>query len=185
MKPTNDIDRLLEKARGGLQQKAAPPYLWRNIAAELEKPGQSRTSLLEWISQVFLKPAIIASVVLTIIFIASVISITDHQSLITPRKAVRYALEIDQRLYPQLDVFEKEIDKVEHIVFTSNISKTDDQFQPDFARVLMLDVLITECKSSLKYNPFNPTLLKSLVSGYQGKLDTLIKLRTQIEKRHV
>ncbi|MFH1852607.1 MAG: hypothetical protein ABIA75_09705 [Candidatus Neomarinimicrobiota bacterium] len=182
MKQSEDFDRLLEQARATLQSKTAPPTLWNNIVSELERPAPVRSAWFRW--QSWRIPAL-ATVSLALLVALGIWLWQPTDRLISPARARQYAWAIDERVFDSQAAYELKIAGLEQQIKRLNLSATNDRWQRDFANVLVLDFQINECKTTLKYNPYNPTVHENLVAGYRYKIDRLNAILTESEKRHV
>lgn len=185
MKQQDDFDKFLEDARQSLREKEAPPYLWRNIADKLEKSTPAKRPAFGWLKFPVRLPVLAGVAASALLAALAIYNISFSGALISPQEARHYALEIDRRLYPSLEKYEDKIKLLESAVDEKQLSSTDNDFQSGVEQMLMLDMLIADCKSSLKNNPFSPTIHEKLVFGYRHKLDTLNKILADSEERYV
>ncbi len=183
MQHDDKTDQWLQQAKNLLREETAPPRMWQNITAELERPLKIPADWLEYFRR-WRIPAL-ASVSLAAVLVVGILLFRPAEELITPEQARTYALEIDKRVYKAQKQYERQIADLERQVDQLDISVIDNRWQSNFEKVLALDLLINECKTTLKYNPYNPTIHEHLVAGYRLKIDNLNTILTVIEERHV
>ncbi len=182
----NDSDKLdpwLNQARKSLKAETAPPRLWQQITAELEHPKIKPARRLGlWLDR--WRIPVLASMTVTLLIIGLWQSQLSN-GLITPAQARDFALEIDEQVYREHTVYEDRITGLEDEITALNLSAIDNRWQSDFEINLLYDQRISECKSLLKYNPYNPALHETLVTTYRHKLANLNAILIETEKRHV
>ncbi len=177
-------DQWLNEARESLKKETAPPRLWQQITAKLEQSAlRPAGTVVRWLTH--RRIPVLATAALVALLVVGLWQSLPANRLITPSQARQFALEIDDRVYQEHQVYEQKITGLEDQIAALNLSEIDNRWQSDFEVILLFDLQISECKSLLKYNPYNPTLHETLVSSYRHKLTNLNAILIETEKRQV
>ncbi|MFQ6614180.1 MAG: hypothetical protein ACE5D1_04980 [Fidelibacterota bacterium] len=178
MKTNKLFDQWLSGAIAESQGVRPPDHLWRNIARKIKQPPHRK---IRWTRiAINLRSApkwqfASAGLALVLALGLAIYSLKTPK-LISGNRAEYLASEINEEVYVAQVNYEKALGKLEKQLHQSIKEPSNEWINLSLERIEMIDELIRECKISLRDNPYNPAIQKTLFTAYGKKYETIREL---------